>query len=180
MGRTILLIFCLALLAPFAVKAQEQGAVSVFGGYSASSELLDPLRHGWNASIAGNITKHLALFTDFSRYSGRNAGYQFNSFNLMFGPRYVGRIGKRWAPFAHALFGLYTRNQNQVGSLAVDSGLSNKKMFAMGGGCGIDVAVNKRFSMRLLQFDVVGSRDGHWGYGRTSFGAVFRLSGEPR
>ncbi len=44
-------------------------------------------------------------------------------------------------------------------------------------GGGIDLSVNRRLTLRLIQLDGVKSSSGHWGYVRTSFGLVFLLNG---
>ena len=39
----------------------------------------------------------------------------------------------------------------------------------------MDVRVNKRMAVRIIQIDGVFSTDRHWGYGRALFGAAFNL-----
>jgi hypothetical protein len=45
-------------------------------------------------------------------------------------------------------------------------------------GCGFDLQINKRISLRVFQFDLSGIRTGNrWrGFGIASFGAVFHLN----
>lgn len=180
MRRMILCLFYLAWVLPCSARPQEPGEISVFGGYSGSWEILDPLKHGWNASISGNITKSWALFADVSGHSAKSGSYEYHTYNLMFGPRYVRRIGNRWTPFAHALFGLYKRDQNSLGSSVSYAESTSRNLFALGGGGGIDISINGRLSLRMLQIDVVRSSNGHWGFGRISTGAVIRLAGAPK
>jgi hypothetical protein len=98
----LLLLACIALIAPYAVKAQSRGNISVFGGYSYLNQALSS-KHGWNVSLAGNVTRHIALVADFSGHSGSISWFQnsdkYSDYSLLFGPRYVHTIGKRWTPF---------------------------------------------------------------------------------
>jgi hypothetical protein len=181
------LLFLLPMMVP-AARAQDKGEISVFGGYSHSWNI--SANQGWNASIAGNVAKHLAFVADFSesngsvKYSSPNFRSEDNyrNFGFLFGPRYVNTVRKRWTPFAHALFGLErlrTEGQGTSGLTAFSYGPFAENAFAAAFGGGIDIRLNNRVSVRALQFDGVGiDNNGYWGYYlRASFGAVFRLSG---
>jgi hypothetical protein len=160
----------------FPAMAQDVGEIGVFGGYSESFELFSS-QHGWNASIAGIAATHLALVADFSWYTGKESYYEYRDCTFLFGPRYVHGIGKRWTPFVHGLLGLYQRNQDPSGSMASYNVPGSRNLFALDLGGGIDVRVNNRLLVRILQLDGLRSSDGHWGYGRVSFGAVICLTG---
>jgi len=180
---------CLFVL-PTILKAQDRGTLSVFGGYSQPVVNLDR-GHGWNASVAGNLTKHFALVADVSGYysssdyttSMISSEDQSSQHIFLFGPRYMYTIKERWTPFAHALFGwdrMAESGRNAFGSTAFEYDRSDNA-FAVAFGVGLDYKVNNRFSIRPIQIDGVGLRSGDgWGWGyfiRTSFGAVFYLDG---
>ena len=182
-----LCLFSLALMIPLAVRAQDRGDISVFGGYLQAWNA--DANQGWNASVSGTIINHLALVADFSGLYGSSkytdsyfkSEDKYRHYKILFGPRYVHTIGKRWTPFAHCLVGLekagskgwYT-SETTSGSYGPYAG----NAFAVAVGGGIDLGVNNRFSVRALQFDGVGLMDsGFWGYYvRASFGAVLHLS----
>jgi len=190
MNRMLLLSSCIMWILPFTVQAQERGEISVFGGYSHLWADVSA-NHGWIASLAGNIARHMALVADFSgqhssmsyAYYGVQTEAQYRSYSFLFGPRYVRTIGKRWTPFAHALVGLKRDTSEgwySFGSTPVSYGPSSNYIFlplALGGG--IDIRLGDRVSVRALQLDGVGMTEyGGWGYYvQASFGAVFRLSG---
>ena len=192
MKRAILLFSsCLLWALPFTAKAQERGDVSVFGGYSHRWNA--NAIHGWNASLPGNVTNHMALVADFSGYywsdsyaaSSYQSEYQSRNYSFLFGPRYVHTIQKRWTPFAHALVGL-ERDTGEgwysIGSTRTFYGPSSSHMLALAFGGGIDIRVSNRISVRALQLDGVGlESQGFWGYYlRASFGAVIHLRKAPR
>jgi len=189
--KKMLLAFSLCLMGilPVAAYAQEPGDISVFGGYAHT--WVTQRNHAWNASIAGNLTKHLALVADFSGnyhsdsyadpyYQGEN--HQQNH-TFLFGPRYLYTINKRWTPFAHVLFGLERETSKgwyRLGSTTNSYGPNSFNYFAAAFGVGLDIKINNRISVRPIQFDGVGITDDvfspFWGYYlRTSFGAVIRL-----
>jgi hypothetical protein len=171
----------IALTMPLAATAQERGEISVFGGYSKSWDLFDPGKQGWDVSVSGNISKHLALVADFSGHYHKNrpdVSYLSVSrcFSAIFGPRYVHRIGKRLSPFAHIMYGLYQRKQDLSAYQLANDVPRIRNHFAIDLGGGMDVKVNERFSIRAIQLDgLVGDR--RYGYVSTSFGAVFHLAG---
>jgi hypothetical protein len=177
--RSVYMFFL--LLIPFAAEAQERGDINAFGGYSEQFEGLSTM-HGWNASVAGNVVKHLAVVADFSGYYNTRtylgAEHKDRDYIILFGPRYVHTLGSRWTPFAHVLIGNYRNIQSTSGS-SYDNGSISKNSLALDIGGGLDIQVSNRISIRAIQLDVARiSRDAsHDHYGRISFGAVFRLSG---
>ena len=168
----------------FAAKAQERGEISVSGGYSQQWELFAAM-HGWDASVAGNVMKHLALVADISGYYNSATFYQtqykYRNYSFLFGPRYLHTIGSRWTPFAHFLIGGYRQTQHASGS-PYDSRSNSGNCFALDLGGGFDIRVSNRFSIRPLQLDLerISNRDSNGYFGRTSFGVVYRLTGDPK
>jgi hypothetical protein len=131
-------------------KAQEVGRAEVFGGYSWAGGNF----HGWNASVAGNITKGFGVVADFSgHYGSELAGSLLiheDAHSFLFGPRVL-FPGKRLTPFVYALFGATRFHESAIISgqklSDSDTGFSS----ALGGG--LDVKVNKRVAIRAFQLD---------------------------
>jgi hypothetical protein len=182
--KIVLLLSGLMWMAPFAAKAQERGEISVSGGYSQQRELFSAM-HGWDASVAGNVMKHLALVGDFSGYYNSDTFFQtkneYRNFSYFFGPRYTHTIGSRWTPFAHFMLGGYHATRHTSGSSSF-SGSQSTSWFALDLGFGFDIRVSKRFSVRPLQLDLerLSNRDSKGYFGRATFGVVYRLTGSSR
>jgi hypothetical protein len=174
---TLLLLFCLALMMPFAAQAQKRGEISVFGGFSGTSDIWDS-KSGWDVSLAGNVTKHVALVADISRHSSSGStGWWFgsapsHSYSYVFGPRYVHTFGQRWTPFAPVLFGAYSETAQGI----------SRTMPALAFGGGLDIRIVDWFSVRVPQIDFVKAKDNdrRFDYGRIAIGAVFRLKGSSK
>jgi hypothetical protein len=171
---TLLFLFCLALMLPFAAQAQERGEISVFGGFSGTTDLWDG-KNGWNASLAGNVVKHVALVADISgHYNSGSTGWwsgraPSHSYSYVFGPRYVHTSGQRWTPFAHVLFGAHSETAQGI----------SRTMPALAFGGGLDIRIADWFSLRVPQIDYVKAKDNdrRFDYGRIAVGVVFRLRG---
>ena len=181
-NRLPLFAFCWLLMFPLAALAQDRGEISAFGGFSALPELFDT-NYGWNASIAGNVTGHLALVADLSGFYGSGTRGWFSSpvdhvYSLLLGPRCVYTFGERWTPFAHVMLGPY----REVGDSLGISGASSRNLLALALGAGLDIRANSRISVRALQLDMIRvSNSDYDDYrGRLSFGIVFHLAGSPK
>jgi opacity protein-like surface antigen len=192
-----LMILCLPLLA----QAQEEAPkVEISGGYSflrlnlgaiPSDAGVDPNLdnfdlHGFNATFAGNFTRHVGIVSEFSHYTrsetlnilgapipqGVNA--KFRVLTLLFGPRVTLHRG-RVEPFAHALFGgAYARVEASTPAVSVDE-TGGAFAYALGGG--VDVKVHRNLAIRVGQIDYLAARgDGETiGNFRFSVGVVVRL-----
>jgi hypothetical protein len=145
--------------------------VEAFGGFSISSVAVsstDPttgltssLRQsfmGWQGSVNGNLTHHLAIVGDFGGQYKTVAGIPMNSYQFLFGPRIAFR-GPRITPFVHAMFGGVKEG---VGSFSLTDPISGLTIttpsvsstgLGMGMGGGIDVNLNDRLALRVPQFD---------------------------
>jgi hypothetical protein len=174
--KRITLLFCLALMIPLAAHAQMRSEISAFGGFSSKIDLWDA-KNGWIVSLAGNVTKHVALVADISgHYSSGSSGWfgsaSSHSLTYVFGPRYVHTFGQRWTPFAHVLFGAYSETQRPG-----EPGSISRTMPALAFGGGLDIRIRDWFSVRVPQIDVVKAKDKDCkcDYGRIAIGAVFRL-----
>ena len=110
MKKALFLASLLGLCLPLAASAQEVAPkVEIFGGYSylradTGNTGLDAINaHGFNTSLAGNITKHVGIVSEFSRFTISESftdpilgGINVNSnvLTYLFGPRIVLHRGK--------------------------------------------------------------------------------------
>ncbi len=180
-----LLTFCL----PLAVSAQEvTPKVEIFGGYSflradtGDTGLNDIHAHGFNTSLAGNITKNIGVVGEFSRFTlsetfttpiTGTVNLDSSILTYLFGPRVTLHRGKV-EPFVHALFGGARENDRISGGI-VDESTDSGFAFALGGG--LDVKVHDNFAIRVAQVDYLGDRLGNetGNNFRYSVGIVVRL-----
>jgi hypothetical protein len=168
---SFLLIIGLFLSIPSFAQEVIYPKAEVFGGFSISSSSIsstDPttgltssLREsfmGWQGSVNGNLTHHLAIVGDFGGQYKTVAGIPMNSYQFLFGPRIVFRA-PRITPFVHAMFGGVKEG---IGSFSFTDPLSGVTIstpsvsstglgLAMGGG--LDVNLNDRLALRVPQFD---------------------------
>ena len=143
----------------------------VFGGFSISSigvSSIDPttglptsLRNsffGWQTSVNGNLTHHLAIVADFGGQYKTVAGIPMNNYQFLFGPRMVFR-GPRITPFVHMLFG---GGRSGIGSISITDPITGLTVttpavsstgLELGMGGGIDINLSDRLALRVPQFD---------------------------
>jgi opacity protein-like surface antigen len=190
MKMPLCLACLLALCLPLAALAQEAAPkVEIFGGYSyLRADVVDGINaHGFNTSLAGNITKHVGIVGEFSRFTNSESipvrfiigDVTVNSSVLtyLFGPRVVLHRGKA-EPFVHALFGGARENQTIPDSISAPVTI-NAFAFALGGG--LDVKVNDNFAVRVAQVDYLEYKFAHLNTSqrrnnfRYSAGVVIRL-----
>lgn len=173
--RKVLFAAGLALLMLPTASAQDVPRAEVFGGYSYAGEGT----HGWDASVAGNVNRWLGLVADVSgQYTGLDepgVRERIKTHSALFGPQVSARGGGRVTPFARALFGA-----SHVRTDATEGGQSfsfSDTSFAVALGGGLDVRVNDRVAIRVVQLEYV--RTSFFGEtqnkGRLSFGLVLRL-----
>jgi opacity protein-like surface antigen len=185
MKKPLFLASLLALCLPLAASAQEAAPkVEIFGGYSYQRD--DTIggvnAHGFNTSLAGNITKHVGIVGEFSRFTISesftspifgNTNVDSSALTYLFGPRITLRRGKA-EPFVHALLG-GAREKDRGSSRFIVTATDNAFAFALGGG--LDVKVNDNFAIRVAQVDYLGDKIGsETGENfRYSVGVVIRL-----
>ena len=162
MKKPLFLASLLALCLPLAASAQEVAPkVEIFGGYSyMRDDALNGVNsHGFNTSLAGNITKHVGIVGEFSRFDastsvptqvlGLSVTVNSNVLTYLFGPRIVLHRGKA-EPFVHALFG------GARGYYKIPTAEVTDNAFAFAPGGGLDVKVNNNFAIRAAQVDYLG------------------------
>lgn len=138
--------------------------------------------NGASGSFAYNFNRYLGLAGDFGGYrAGDYAGQNISTsaVSYLFGPRLSYRNDSRLTPFAQLL----------LGGAHLGSGIipTSKNGFAMTAGGGLDVGVNRRFAIRVLQLEyfltrinpgVAGDPD-HQNNIRASSGVVVRWGYKP-
>lgn len=165
--RKLLFLFLLLGACPFASQAQDDvSTVEVFGGYSylRTGNPYNQDSHGWNTSVAGNLTRHLAVKADFGgyydRYTTAAVGGPINVSNrvhtFLFGPQINFRATDRVNPFVHALFG--AANDRSVGTRGAARRVIVDTGFAMALGGGVDAKLNDSVSFRIFQTDYLLTR----------------------
>jgi opacity protein-like surface antigen len=189
MKKSLFLSSLLAICLPLAASAQEGAPkVEIFGGYSylrpdtSPSNIGNISAHGFNTSLAGNITKHIGIVGEFSRFTLSDSfavsvlgpiNVDSNVVTYLFGPRITLHRGKV-EPFVHALLGGARENDKFSGGF-VDELTENAFAFALGGG--LDIKVNDNFAIRVAQVDYLGDKLGGETANnfRYSVGVVIRL-----
>jgi hypothetical protein len=173
MTRVFWLIFLLAanVSIGLAQTSTERPSNEFFAGYSynradINTLTIDPHRtgqNGFNLEYTRNITKHIGLTGDgsahFHRETRSTTSETFTSkrdqYFLLGGLQFKTRSGKGVAPFAHALFGAslfrgFTSNIRAAGNVFT---FDDATSFAMVFGGGLDIHVNKRIDVRMIQAD---------------------------
>src|SRR5262245_461208 len=186
---TLLLVLCL----PLAASAQEEAPkVEMFGGYSYlrinPGEGADGVSsHGFNTSLAGNITRNIGLVGEFSRFTKSislsdvisdpifgTAEARARVSTFMFGPRFTLRGGNA-EPFVHALFG-GAHGRFRASAAGVSEEASGVAFaYALGGG--LDIKLHDNFAIRVAQLDYIQARIAGEGLNnlRYSAGVVIRF-----
>ena len=168
------LLFALVLFFSVAAAAQETPKVEVFGGYSNLFANLNNSSYNLNGvhvSAAENVNSWFGGVLDFSTHFGSNAGYNVNTESIMYGPRIAYRKSPAITPSVHALFGA-VRGSRYFDGISV----ANYR-FAVGLGVEIDVRINDKVALRLVQADYIPTHflDLRQDNIRISAGFVFRF-----
>jgi len=164
-----------------------------FAGYSYHSAdintlTVDPRRtgqNGVNLEYTRNVTKHVGITGDASAHFHRDtrstSGGTFTSkrdqYFLLGGLQFKAG-GKRIQPFAHALFGAslfrgFTSDIRPSGNVYT---FDDATSFAMAFGGGLDIRLNRRIDLRLIQADYTPTffGSGRQNNFRLSVGIVFK------
>ena len=154
-------IFLLLALTGKTAHAQETPKIEIAGTYAGISEVFGATCHGAAGSVAFNVNSWFGAVGEVSGCKGAESSGFFGSparkwFTYLAGPRVSYR--RTFTPYAHILFG--GANLSRESSLSLLEG----NAFAMSIGIGVDLRVNDRVSIRLVQPE----------YLRTDFGGVVR------
>jgi opacity protein-like surface antigen len=150
--RRAFLLVAVVLSVSFSALGQETPKAELFGGYAYAGSG----SNGFDASIAGNVNDWFGVVGEvggqYSTLHDQGFTEKIRSHSFLFGPRFSARQ-KRVVPFVHALFGVSNvkTETNEFGPLVSFSDTS----FAMALGGGLDVKVNDRFAIRVVQIDYV-------------------------
>lgn len=186
MRKASLLCLLVLILAPSVVAQQPEPKKSesegerpyeVFGGYSHVRD--DGGLNGWTGTFILKMNSWFALAADVDgHYGSHREGAEVERVRehaFTFGPHVALENRSRFTPFAFALFGGAFENVKAAGVTETASS------FAANFGVGLDMRVNERVSVRLIQYDSSYTR--FHGEGKTaprfSTGLVFHL-GKPR
>jgi len=146
------LLFALVLFFSVAAVAQETPKIELFTGYSHLSADLNNTSYnlnGVNVSAAENVNSWFGGVLDFSSSFGSHAGLNVNTQTIMYGPRIAYRKSRFVTPSVHALFG------GIRGSRGFDDISVANWRFAMGLGGEIDLRINDKVALRLVQVDYI-------------------------
>lgn len=173
--KKFIFIICLVLLTGVlqarAQTTEDSAKNEFFAGFSYNSAGINSLtvsprrtgQSGVNFSYTRNLNKNIGITGDISAHFSRSAlpfnGGEFRSkrdqYYLLGGARFNAVNKSRVTPFAHALIGAsvfkgFTSNGTPAGNFyTIDEATS----FAAAVGGGLDVQVNKRLAIRLIQAD---------------------------
>jgi hypothetical protein len=161
MHKTLLAVLFIFFSIPSGAFAQpEYPLVEVLGGYSylrANPEGFN--LHGWNASVAGNITDWFGVEGDLSGHYGHPSdrfgsipGIDIDQYTFMGGPRLAYRTGPV-VPFAHFLIGAVRASTRDV-----EFGSTSDWALGTVVGGGLDVGISKSVAVRVAQVDWLMTR----------------------
>jgi hypothetical protein len=132
-------------------RAEAYAGYSHFRVTQGSGEGL----HGFNASVTGNVTRHVGLKFDLSGHYQTNFGDRVSLYNYLGGVQLKrNSSAARLKPFAHALAG-GARLKVSAGSFGF-----SESGFAAALGAGLDVRASDRFDVRVFQVDYNPTRFG--------------------
>ena len=177
-----------------AAQAPEQPKNEFFAGYSFHSAdintlTIDPHRtaqNGVNLEYTRNIARHIGITGDASVHFHREThstgvgtfSSQRDQYFLLGGIQLRADNDKRVGPFAHALLGasLFRGLTANVGPAGNVYTYDDATSFAMALGGGLDVRINKRIAVRLIQVDYTPTffGSGRQDNFRISAGIVFK------
>jgi opacity protein-like surface antigen len=173
MTRALFLI-AVALMLSVSALGQDTPKAELFGGYSYAGSG----SNGFDASIAGNVNHWFGLVADvggqYSTFTDQGFTEKISSHSFLFGPRFSLRKS-RAVPFVHALFGVANvkTDTDEFGPPLFFSDTS----FAMALGGGVDVRINDRLAIRVVQIDYLRTNffGGTQNKGRIAAGVVLRF-----
>jgi hypothetical protein len=175
MRKLLLLLLICAFSAAPPARGQDAPKYEIFAGGSYSREDINQIRFingvGWHLSVTGNANSWLGVVFDFSgQYSSPHFTTQelfgvpsplfinvnSSAYTFLFGPRFSYRRWAHLTPYAEGLVGL-----ENIRFTSEDVGLTrpvSSNSIAVGLGGGIDVPLNRRFAIRLIEADYIPTR----------------------
>lgn len=170
--RNSLLVAFLILGVPVFSGAKDTPKAELFGGYSYNRSGEANL-HGWNASLALNLSDWFGIEGDISGHYATVEGTDVSRLFFLAGPR-ISRRGDDLTFFAHVLAG-GVRTRAGVEVLGVSISASETDFGGAAGG-GLDFKVADRWAIRVQGDYVVVRAEGETdGDPRASLGIVYRI-----
>ena len=170
------LILLALWMSPVAVWAQTQTfpKVEVYGGYSyldANFSKTSVTLNGAAFSVAENLNSWFGGTLDISSHFGTEAGHKTNMETASYGPVFSYRKNKAIVPFGEAMLGVVRGAANYLNISKPET------RFAVYTGGGVDVRVNDRLAVRVIQADYLMTRfsSARQDNVRLSAGVVLRL-----
>ncbi len=180
------LVVSIIVLATAALAfAQDAPRAEVFGGYQyISLDTRGGIRtreffNGWDIDAGYRVWKKLMVVADvgcgyrqFSVLDVNNTPVSVSArvYPILFGPRFS-TTSKKVTLFAEGLVGYAYESASTSGL-----GSAGQNRFAMGGGGGFDVKLNRRFTLRLAKADYILMRSGYnFNNLRIASGLVFKF-----
>jgi len=166
----VLLAIPLTLVASQRALAQSVPKMELFGGYSNLWEHKRTV-HGWNASIAFNANRWLALVGDFSGHYPADetevtrlstTTFNVDQHRFYLGPRFSIRKVESVTPYFHVLSGVAHTGTASSGTRSFDipptgpfpfSDLRSTNNFSGAVGAGLEIKASDRITLRLIQSD---------------------------
>ena len=150
---TLLLVIVMTFACGSLFAQDDYPRAEIFGGFSLLNTDLSGVWnerysfYGFQASGVFNLDEFFGVEADFGGQYKSEGGETVHFYEYMFGPRFAVRREKA-SFFVHALFG------------GMNLGVSGDSVsgFALGIGGGVDLNVNDRFAVRIVQFDWIPSR----------------------
>lgn len=203
MRKIIACIIYIVLMAMFSfgqTSADEYRKIEVFAGYSANNLLSGnpenfedpnsnstPTYRGWNASAVYNANRFIGVKADVAGFYKKSSTIaepntaifraESSFYTFMAGVQLKdNKKSKRFSPFLHSLVGVAkSKTSLDLSQFNLPSPQTSNTGFSMAFGGGLDVKVNKRFSVRAIQADynptfLGGNRQDNV---RLGFGIVF-------
>lgn len=168
-------------------SAQQSGAIEFGANYNYVHANLPPggcgcfSPQGGSAWGAFSLSRSFAVVGDLAvqHTSGASSGQDLTLTSYTIGPRFAWPKSDRFRPFAQVLFGgAHAGGSLAPGASAGFPGSPNSFAFLAGGG--LDVGLNRRFSLRAFEADYylthfANGVNNHQNNLRISIGLVFRL-----
>lgn len=140
---------------PGKTHGEGEPPFEIFGGYSYLHEDGHNL-NGWTGAFIANVNHFFAIAADFDGHYGSHheelEDVRVRVHAFTFGPHFALHNHSRVTPFAFALFGAAHESVKVAGLTQSATG------FASNLGGGLDVKVNERVSVRLIQVDAAYTR----------------------
>jgi hypothetical protein len=151
--RKLLLIGVLIFTCGSLFAQDDYPKAEVFGGFSLLNTDMGGLWrdrlsfYGFQANGAFNLDKKFGIEADFGGQFKSEDNITVHMYEFLFGPRFAVRQDKA-TMFVHALFG----------GMNIGAEGDSTNGFAMGFGGGLDLNMNDRLAVRVVQFDWIPSR----------------------